>query len=150
MLFMAVRIKELKRKIIYFALGPLGCFFVWHAAVPGLVLDAKAPESILMKYADRAAPDTMLVSYKNLLTSICWYYKRDDVYIYSKAGELEYGLNKPDSSHRLLSKEDFEAQVKASPRKKIFVIIESPRLIKELPPSPDGTIEKKILFQEYK
>ena len=150
MLFMAVRVKELKRKIIYFALGPLGCFFVWHAAVPGLVLDIKAPESILMKYADRVTPDTMLVSYKNLLTSICWYYKRDDVYIYSKAGELEYGLNKPDSSHRLLSKEDFEAQVKASPRKKIFVIIESPRLIKELPPSPDGTIEKKILFQEYK
>ncbi|MHB9139260.1 MAG: hypothetical protein ACYC4Q_07655, partial [Victivallaceae bacterium] len=119
-------------------------------AVPGLVQNAKAPESILMKYADRVKPDTMLVSYKNLLTSICWYYKRDDVYIYSKAGELEYGLNKPDSSHRLLSKEDFEEKVKVSPRGKIFMIIESPRLIKELPPSPDGIIENKILFQEYR
>jgi 4-amino-4-deoxy-L-arabinose transferase len=150
MLSQAIRAKDLKKKIIYFALGPLGCFFAWHAAVPGLVLDAKAPESILMKYADRITPDTMLVSYKNLLTSICWYYKRDNVYIYSKAGELEYGLNKPDSSHRLLSKEDFEAKVKASTRGKIFMIIESPRLIKELPPSPDGIIEKKILFQEYR
>jgi 4-amino-4-deoxy-L-arabinose transferase len=150
MLSQAIRAKDLKKKLIYFALGPLGCFFAWHAAVPGLVLDAKAPESILMKHAGSITPDTMLVSYKNLLTSICWYYKRDDVYIYSKAGELEYGLNKPDSSHRLLSKEDFEAKVKASPRGKIFMIIESPRLIKELPPSPDGIIEKKILFQEYR
>jgi 4-amino-4-deoxy-L-arabinose transferase len=92
----------------------------------------------------------MLVSYKNLLTSICWYYKRDNVYIYSKPGELEYGIQKPDSTHRLLNKEDFEAQVQSKPRQKILIIIESARLIKELPASPDSVLEKKILFQEYK
>jgi 4-amino-4-deoxy-L-arabinose transferase len=150
LLWMAVRAKDLKKKIIYFALGPLGCFFAWNAAVPNLVLDLKAPERILMKHAGLATPDTTLVSYKNLLTSICWYYKRDNVYIYGKAGELEYGINKPDSVHRLLSKEDFAAKVQATPRRKILIIIESPRLIKELPASPDGVFEKKILFQEYR
>ena len=150
LLWMAISTRDLKKKIAFFALGPLGCFFAWNAAVPNLVLDVKAPERILMKYADRITPDTMLVSYKNLLTSICWYYKRDDVYIYSKAGELEYGINKPDSVQRLLSKEDFEAKVQSAPRRKIFIILESPRLIKELPASSDSVIDKKILFQEYK
>jgi len=128
----------------------LGCFFAWNAAVPNLVLDLKAPERVLMKHTDLATPDTMLVSYKNLLSSICWYYKRDNVYIYSKAGELEYGIQKPDSVHRLLSKEDFEAKVQTKPRQKILIILESPRLISELPAAPDGILEKKILFQEYK
>ena len=150
LLWMAISARDLKKKIAFFALGPLGCFFAWNAAVPNLVLDVKAPERILMKYADRITPDTMLVSYKNLLTSICWYYKRDDVYIYSKAGELEYGINKPDSVQRLLTKEDFEAKVQAAPRRKIFIILESPRLIKEMPASSDSVIDKKILFQEYK
>ncbi len=150
LLYMAIKAQDLKKKIIYFVLGPLGCFFAWNAAVPNLVLDLKAPERILMKHAGMATPDTMLVSYKNLLSSICWYYKRDNVYIYSKAGELEYGISKPDSIHRLLSKEDFEAKVQARPRQKILIILESPRLISELPASPDGILEKKILFQEYK
>ncbi|MEI8244774.1 MAG: phospholipid carrier-dependent glycosyltransferase [Lentisphaerota bacterium] len=150
LLWMAINAKDLKNKIAFFALGPLGCFFAWNAAVPNLALDVKAPERILMKHAARITPDTMLVSYKNLLTSICWYYKRDDVYIYSKAGELEYGISKPDSVHRLLSKEDFEAKVQATPRQRILIILESPRLIKELPVSTDGVIENKILFQEYK
>lgn len=150
LLWMAINAKDLKKKIAFFALGPLGCFFAWNAAVPNLALDVKAPERILMKHAAMITPDTMLVSYKNLLTSICWYYKRDDVYIYSKAGELEYGISKPDSVHRLLSKEDFEAKVQATPRQRIFIILESPRLIKELPVSTDGVIENKILFQEYK
>ncbi len=150
MLYMAISAKDLKKKIIYFTLGPLGCFFAWNAAVPNLVLDMKAPERILMKYAGLVTPDTMLVSYKNLLTSICWYYKRDNVYIYSKAGELEYGINKPDSVHRLLSRKDLEERIQSTPRPKILIIVESPRLIKELPASPDGVIEKKILFQEYR
>ncbi len=150
LLWTAIRARDLQKKIVCFALGPLGCFFAWNAAVPNLVLDLKAPERVLMKHAGRVTPDTMLVSYKNLLTSICWYYKRDDVYIYSKAGELEYGVSKPDSAHRLLSKEDFEAKVQSAPRPKILIIVESPRLIKELPASPDSVLEKKILFQEYR
>ncbi len=150
LLWLAINAKNLRKKIFYFALGPLGCFFAWNMAVPNLVLDIKAPERILMKHASLITPDTMLVSYKNLLTSICWYYKRDNVYIYSKPGELEYGIQKPDSTHRLLNKEDFEAQVQSKPRQKILIIIESARLIKELPASPDSVLEKKILFQEYK
>jgi hypothetical protein len=62
MLYMAISAKDLKKKIIYFTLGPLGCFFAWNAAVPNLVLDMKAPERILMKYADLVTPDTMLSS----------------------------------------------------------------------------------------
>lgn len=149
LLTMAIKRSMPWQKIILFTLGPLAALWAYNLAIPNLVLKAKAPEQMLLANKWRVTPDTIIVSYKNLLTSICWYYKRDNVYLYSKAGELTYGLNKPDAIGRLLDKDGLLKLIQTPVRGKILVIIESPKLWKDLPPGKNATIDNKTLFVEY-
>jgi hypothetical protein len=97
----------------------------------------------------RVTPETIIVSYKNLLSSICWYYKRDNLYVYGKGGELSYGLSKPEAAGRFLNNEDLIKLIQQPNRGKILVIVDSPRLWKDLPPGKNSSIINKTLFTEY-
>ncbi|MFA7230167.1 MAG: phospholipid carrier-dependent glycosyltransferase [Victivallaceae bacterium] len=148
LLRLALKAGGFYKKTAYFACGAMAAMFVVHFVMPGLVVDKKAPGSFLARFAGKVDKNTTVVCYKNLVTSVCWYYKRDNVYVYDRGGELEYGLNKPDAKGRLVSKEEFAELVK-DPSKYIVIIMNSKRLMKELPESKFKIWEKGMLFQEY-
>jgi 4-amino-4-deoxy-L-arabinose transferase len=78
--------------------------FIAHFIVPDLTIAHKAPGKLLLSNSHRIQPDTILVSGKDPVCAVCWFYKRSDVYLLEGgAGELSYGLHYNDSKHRLLS-----------------------------------------------
>lgn len=60
------------------------------------------PGEILLQNANRVNPETILVSDDDSAASLCWFFRRNDVYLLAKAGEYEYGLSCTDAEPRLV------------------------------------------------
>ncbi len=104
--FSATR-SEWRRKLTLYALAPLPILFMGHFALPDYVLEERAPERLLLRNRDKVHADTLVVTGDHLVHAVCWFYKRDDIYLLKTAGELRYGLNRDDSHPpRLLTVKD--------------------------------------------
>jgi len=66
-------------------------------------LAEKAPEALFERNRDRIGADTLLVSYEDPLRAVCWYFKRDDVYVFANLTEFRYGLSYEDARYRSLA-----------------------------------------------
>ncbi|MDD5728934.1 MAG: hypothetical protein PHV59_10260 [Victivallales bacterium] len=135
-------------KFGYFALGTAIVMAGFNLVVPKIIERRRAPLAQLRKFADTVNGDTVLVSYKNLISSVCWAFKRDDVYLYHKAGELTYGLGREDAKHRLLSNEDFLKLIKNTPRD-VTIIMDSDKHRKTLPDYESGIWENRVFVKKY-
>lgn len=149
LLRIALKKKDAYVKFAYFALGTVIAMFAFHLVVPGFVENKKAPVPQLEKFKKKKSEQPVLVSYKNLISSVCWALKRDDVYLYHKAGELAYGLGRPESKHRLLEKEDFLKMIK-KPGTDVTIIMNSNKHRKTLPDFEDAYWQNEIFVKEYK
>ena len=150
LLRIAVKRKDAYVKFGYLALGTVVVMLVFHLVVPGFVESKKAPVPQLAKFKNRVNDETVLVSYKNLISSVCWTFKRDNVFLFQKGGELEYGLGRKDSKYRLLSDEDFMKMSK-NPEKDIVIIMDARRRRKvELPGFESGILGNHVFFKEYR
>ena len=65
-------------------------------------MDRRTPGALLERNFSRVTPNAILVSNDNVIRAACWFFKRDDVKVLEKVGELTYGLkhdpNKPENS----------------------------------------------------
>lgn len=93
-------------KIILFALSFSLLLFTAHFTIPSPTLKAKAPGALISGNLHTITPETYILSGEEGLQAVCWYLKRNDVYLVEWAGEFEYGLNYDDSRHRLLTPKD--------------------------------------------
>ncbi|WP_051957787.1 phospholipid carrier-dependent glycosyltransferase [Desulfobacter vibrioformis] len=89
-------------KLILFGAAPLFFFFIAHFTIPDLTREVKCPGPILEKYRQNVSRDDIIISDENSLRAVCWYLKRNDVYILGGAGEMDYGLTYPDAKGRQL------------------------------------------------
>jgi 4-amino-4-deoxy-L-arabinose transferase len=144
----AAKQEDAYQKFGYFAFGTIIAMFAFHIIVPSLVESGKAPVGRLQQFSNRIDDKTILVSYKNLIGAVCWTFKRDDVYLYHKAGELEYGLNRKDSAYRLLDNEALRKMVK-NKKNHVLVIMDSDKRRKELPDYRDGFWDGEVFVKEY-
>ncbi|MDD5697806.1 MAG: phospholipid carrier-dependent glycosyltransferase [Victivallaceae bacterium] len=145
----AVKAVEGEVKFGYLAFGTILVMFTFPLSIPNLIEIPKAPAARLEKFKNRVGPGTVLVSYKNLISAVCWTFKRDDVYLYHKAGELTYGLSRNHAASRLLSNEDFLKLVK-NPATEVAIIMNSDKHRKTLPDFRSGVWENGIFFKEYR
>ena len=81
--------------------------FTAQGLLPRQTLEKKAPGLFLLSHAHRISTDTVLVA-NDMERAVCWFYKRDNVYIIENAGELAYGMTYHDARHRLLSIDGFK------------------------------------------
>lgn len=95
----------MRKKVILYAIAPLVFMFCANFAYPDIVIRKQAPGNFLMRHSDKNRPDTILVADLKPLQAVCWFYKRDDVYLIGAAGELSYGLQYEDASYRYLDVE---------------------------------------------
>jgi 4-amino-4-deoxy-L-arabinose transferase len=56
---------------------------------------------VLEKYRDRVN-DAVIISDEKTIGAACWYLRRNDIYLLENGGELNYGLNYPEASNRLI------------------------------------------------
>jgi 4-amino-4-deoxy-L-arabinose transferase len=121
LLFVACRKTEYKKKIVFYAVSPIFIIFTIPFIMPGVTLQTKTPGKMLLQNSHLVHPDTILVSDEDQVRAVCWFYKRDDVYLIGGGGELMYGLNYKDSKKRLLTIDGFNALVKRYPGRIVAV-----------------------------
>lgn len=98
----SVRSLNFRKQIVLFCAAPLLFMFSTQFVMPDQIKIRKAPGELLLRNFNRIRPDTILVT-NDLARAVCWFYKRDDVYLLEIGGELTYGLGYDKSRHRLLT-----------------------------------------------
>jgi 4-amino-4-deoxy-L-arabinose transferase len=115
--FFSARQLDWRKKLSLFTLAPLLLLFSAHAALPDHVMEDRAPERILLRNQDNVHADTLIVTGDHLVHAVCWFYKRNDVYLIENAGELQYGLDRDHSvPPRLLTVQDVSQLIDAHSR----------------------------------
>ena len=153
LLFCAAMAADFRKKLAFFAIGPTVLMFCGHFALPNQFRDTKAPGEFLLHNRYRVHSDTVLVSDNGLASSVCWCYKRSDVFLLRATGELTYGLGYEDSKFRLLDVERFkELVMKSSGKGSIVLILNAKRYAEYSPLLPKPVFEdinRGFLFAEF-
>ncbi len=127
MLAVAAKQSEFRKKLVLYCAAPLFLLCCVHFILPVQTLVRKAPGEFLMSHSADIKPDTIIVSHETALHAVCWFYKRNDVYLLVNPGELEYGLSYEDSKHRLLDPKQFGEFVSEHAGKHQVVLISKAR-----------------------
>nr|WP_197541119.1 lipid IV(A) 4-amino-4-deoxy-L-arabinosyltransferase [Xenorhabdus poinarii] len=73
-------------------------------ALPDRIINAKLPQHFIQQNEKELADSQyILVRSVGVGAAIAWELKRSDIYLFDRTGELEYGLNYPDSQHRYIT-----------------------------------------------
>ena len=105
MTILSIKTDDPAKKICLFALAPIMLYFSSHFLLPEFVEKYRAPGRFLEKHAHQISSTSMIVSTKSAISAVCWYFKRDDVFLLSdgEGGELQYGLSQADTRYRHLT-----------------------------------------------
>jgi 4-amino-4-deoxy-L-arabinose transferase len=127
LLISAVRTSNSKARLILVGCAPLLVLFGSNFIMPDLTLEHKAPGTFLLKNAHKIRTDTVLVSDEDPMGAVCWFYKRDNVYLIEGGGEVSYGLNYEDAKYRSLNLKQFKDLVFQNAEKGRVVLIAKSR-----------------------
>jgi len=122
LLICAVKSTDFMKKLILYSAAPMFFILSAHFIMPDQTIYRKAPGSFLMNNSNRVSPDNVLVT-DGPVRAVCWFYKRNDVYILNGAGELDYGLKYDDSRHRRLNVDQFKKLIEGDQGKKGVILI---------------------------
>jgi len=140
-------------KLALWCLGPVLLMFNLHFAMPNRLAYGKTPNEFLLHNSLRVYPDTVLVSDNYLTPTVCWCYKRTDVFVIDRGGELRYGLGYDDSKQRLLGIDQFKKLIDKSPGKGCITLITSTKRYGEyrplLPKPVFEDIDCGFVFAEF-
>jgi 4-amino-4-deoxy-L-arabinose transferase len=155
LLLISAREPGRKKRIILYGAGPALLMFITPFSIPDHTIEHKAPGQFLLAHAREIRPDTILVSSDDPVRAVCWFYKRDDVYLLEQAGELSYGLEYADSRHRRLEPDQFWELVRKNRGTGRVVLVLKARLYREWkgdlpePISEDSNGEGGFVFVKY-
>jgi len=112
------------KKLALYAIAPLLLLFSGHFILPDQVMEDRAPEKLLLRNLDMIHPETMVVTGDYLVHAVCWFYKRDNIYLLETSGEHRYGLDRDHSNpSRLLTIKELREIIKRSSDKHRIVLI---------------------------
>ena len=90
------------------ALCPLGLALLVGAAIPDRVENAKQPQAMIEQaHAQLQSSRYVLSTSVGVASAIAWALQRDDIFLYSRRGELAWGLAFEDSAERFVSEDAF-------------------------------------------
>lgn len=127
LLISAVRASSNKAKLMLVGCAPFLVLFGSNFIMPDLTLEHKAPGAFLLKNVHKIRTDTMLVSDEDPMGAVCWFFKRNDVYLLEGGGEVSYGLNFEDAKYRSLNLKQFKDLVLQNAEKGRVVLIAKSR-----------------------
>jgi 4-amino-4-deoxy-L-arabinose transferase len=153
LLFCAGRAWDFRKKLAFFAIGPAALMFFGHFALPNQFRGTKAPGEFLLHNQYRVRSDTILVSDNYLDSAVCWSYKRTDVLVLGRSGELTYGFGYDDSKQRLLEVDRFiELVTKSSGKGYVVLILDTERYAEYSPLLPKPVfkdVKGDFVFAEF-
>ena len=128
--FSAAWVSGPTKKLWLYGSASLMLLFGSSYILPDRIFEGKAPGQLLERHAAEVHADTQLVSDPYLVHALCWYYKRNNVYLLEKRGELGYGIRHDlTQPSRLLTLKDFGEMVKKDSTDKhgVILVIEADR-----------------------
>jgi len=122
--FLSAMGSDSKKKLALYAIAPLMLLFSVHFILPDQVMEERAPGGLLSRNRDMVNSETMVVSDEYLVHAVCWFYRRDNVYLLEKGGELRYGLERDESSpSRLLTIKELREIINSNSGKHRVILI---------------------------
>ncbi len=103
LLIVAARCREKSGRLLAVGFAPALLLFSLQVALPQRTLEAKAPVTLLARHRHDVRAETVLLSGENAAATACWVFKRDDVLLVERAGELDYGVARARPRERLLT-----------------------------------------------
>ncbi|HIJ58641.1 MAG TPA: phospholipid carrier-dependent glycosyltransferase [Deltaproteobacteria bacterium] len=142
------------KKLALYAIAPLLLLFSGHFILPDRVMEERAPENILLRNRDMVQPETMIITWDQLVHAVCWVYKRNNVYLLETAGELRYGVERDHSNpSRLLTIKELREIIKSnSGKNRIVFITEAKRYEKwrsQLPKPEFKDVDNGFVFLRF-
>ena len=124
------------------------------AALPQQVMESKQPQTLIQAAMPELQASRYILSDSvGVAAGLAWELKRSDIYLFDNTGELQYGLNYPDSADRLVRAAQFPAWL-AEHRKQgavslVLLLARNEGLDPTLPPA-DVTLHKgRFLLLQY-
>jgi len=155
LLFSAFHNKQELQKIILFGISFTILLFAAQFTIPTQSLNRKAPGPFLSRHAANITADTYVITGQNVVRAVCWYFKRDNIYLLNSAGELSYGIeHKTNGPRRLLDIPQANAFIREH-RGRVVLIVDLTTYNKywqQLLPKPasvDSSGSKGYLFIRY-
>ncbi len=99
--------RDVRMRLTLYCAGPVLFMFTWPLIVPAATRPEKTPGAFLLSKAAAISHDNTVVTENGLAASVCWHYKRDNVFIMGRTGEYTYGLDYDVSRRRVLSIDRF-------------------------------------------
>lgn len=133
-----------ERRRVLMGLVTLPIFMVYSLALPGSVIDRKAPGRFLKQFQNIVSADTILVADGSMVHSVAWVFKRQDLYLLS-SGELSYGLAQPEATDRLLDAKAvarLKSSLQAGQNMVLFFRGSSPQSLLQSTSSVDATYQQ--------
>ncbi len=122
--FLSAMGSDSKKKLALYAIAPLMLLFSVHFVLPDQVMEEKAPGVLLSRNRNMVNAGTMIVSDEYLVHAVCWFYRRDNIYLLEKSGELGYGLEREESSlSRLLTIKELREIINSNSGKRRVILI---------------------------
>ncbi|WP_369793137.1 MULTISPECIES: lipid IV(A) 4-amino-4-deoxy-L-arabinosyltransferase [Xenorhabdus] len=109
-------------------------------ALPDKTINSKLPQNFIRQNEKELTESKYILSESvGLGAAVAWELKRSDIYLFQNKGELEYGLDYPDSRNRYITQEQFPSWL-ASARKEgqvaVVFLLPTGGMLPELP-EPD-------------
>lgn len=125
----AGRLHDPETRIWRVALAPLLLFVTVHFLVPDLTVEITMPGKFIKRHAAEITERTVIVADEDMAGAVCWYLKRNDVYVVGGAGELTYGLS-CEGVKRHIGPEDAARLIRSNPGN--VVLIARAKLVEQL------------------
>ncbi len=120
----STRMKDYRKKLVFYSTGILVFFIMANFAVPNSAMDRRTPGKLLQRNLFRATSDAILVSNDNVIRAVCWFFKRDDVKVVEKTGELTYGLKHDDNKPgKFLSDDMLREMIRENAGKRPVILV---------------------------
>lgn len=98
--------KSAPTQITFVGTALLLVYVLAHYTLPDFTVEVKCPGPLVARHRSFIAPDDVVISEEDSIQAVCWYLKRNDVYVLGNAGELTYGYRYADGAERLLQLKD--------------------------------------------
>ncbi len=118
---LSAKSRRQNHKIILLGLAPGLIFISVHFMIPDSSLERKAPGPLLECYQPYLDQDTVVFAEHRLAGAVCWYLKRDNIYIVGRGGEFKYGLTYKDAAGRQMNLSDTADFIRNHPGKIILI-----------------------------
>lgn len=131
----ALRIPGTRSKILAFAMAPLLLYVGAHFIVPDSAIESKSPGPLLERNRRLVGEDAVILSDQDTIRAVCWYLKRNDVYMLGDPGELTYGFGYEDAAGRLLDMQSAAELILRNPGRVVLVgrMMKHPQWREQLP-----------------